>query len=366
MERTTLAGSRTLLVSGPASLVLVQGEAEILGAPVEREEKLLVREEKQIPVEAMTDSVFQVSLGETGSCKEIDGTSIPSSWKALVEAVLERSCPTVLVIGPTDSGKSTLCTYLANMLSDKHPSISVIDADVGQSDIGPPATIGLGQTTGYLFSLADLDPVSLFFVGHTSPTSVEEKVISGIRKLMERRPSNDPLIINTDGWVAGDEACAFKAKMVSEISPDIVATIQADNSLSSIVNAARTTSIVVQSPTTVRKRNRDERRRLRELSYRKHLTDSITRNISFNEVRLKGVAMRNGRLRAAPQRLHSLVGFLSDDDFLLDIGILRSVEQREGMLRILTPFKGIVRTIEFGAVKLDDSGKELPYYESTA
>jgi polynucleotide 5'-hydroxyl-kinase GRC3/NOL9 len=366
MERTTLAGSRTLLVSGPASLVLVQGEAEILGAPVEKEERLLVREERQLPVEAMTDSIFQVSLGESGSCKEIDGTAIPTSWKSLVERALGMSCPTVLVVGPTDSGKSTLCTYLANVLLDKHPSISVIDADVGQSDIGPPATVGLGEAKGYLFSLADLDPVSMFFVGHTSPASVKEKVISGIRKLMTRTPSSNPLIINTDGWVAGDEAYAFKANMVNETSPDIMAVIQVDDSLSPIVNAVSTASIVVQSPAAVRKRNRDERRRLRELAYRRHLTAGITRSIGFSEARLKGVSMRNGRLRAAPQRLHSLVGFLDDDGFLLSIGILRSVEQKAGMLKILTPFKGITRTIEFGAVKLDESGKELPYHESSS
>jgi polynucleotide 5'-hydroxyl-kinase GRC3/NOL9 len=352
-----------LLVSGPASLVLLEGEAEVLGAPVEREEKLLVREEKQIPIETMTDSVFQISLGETGSCREISGTTIPNSWKTLVEAVLKLPCPTVLVVGPTDSGKSTLCTYLANMLLEKHARVTVVDADVGQSDIGPPATIGLGETDTCLFSLADLDPISMFFVGHTSPTSVEEKVISGIKKLVEHRPSDDPLIINTDGWVSGNQACSFKDRMIDELCPDLVAAIQVDDSLNPIINAAKANTIVVQSPVTVKKRNRDERRRLREMSYRKHLANSITRSVGFSEIGLKGVEMRSGRLRGAPQKLQSLVGFLDDDGFLLNIGILRCVEQKEGLLRILTPFRGIVRTVEFGAVKLDDSGRELPYLE---
>ena len=360
MARTALSAGRTLLVSGPASLTLIEGEATVLGAPVEREERLLVREEKQIAVEAATDSVFETSLGENATCTDIEGTTIPTSWKNLADAVLETPCPKILTVGDVDSGKSTLCTYLANMLLDKYPSVSVIDADVGQSDIGPPATIGLGVTDGCLLSLADLNLISMFFVGHTSPAAVTDKIISGIRKLTQLPPAGrDPLIINTDGWVAGDEACAFKARMIDEIHPDLVAAIGSDY-VNPIVDVVRATTIKVRSPSVIRKRNREERRKLREFSYRKHLEGSVTRHVEFNRTRLRGAEVRNGRLIGATQKLRSIVGFLNDDDFLLDIGILKGVEQGNGILRIYTPFKKPVSAVEFGAVKLDESGKEFP------
>lgn len=361
MRNTSLLAGRTLLVSGPASLRLIEGEAIVLGAPFEREEKLLVREEKQIPVEAVTDSVVQTSLGDAASLTEIEGTTIPNSWKSFAEAALEIPCPKVLAIGDVDSGKSTLCTYLANLLLNEYPNVSVIDADVGQSDIGPPTTIGLGVTDGYLLSLADLDPLSMFFVGHTSPAPAMDKVILGIKKLMELRSmDHDPIIINTDGWIADDEACAFKTRMINEISPDLVVVIQSDYEADHIVGATRTTAIKVQSPTIIRKRTRDERRRLRELSYRKHLTGAVTRHINFDKVKLKGADVRNGRLLAATQKLQSIVGFLNDDDLLLGIGILKGVEQRDGILRIYTPVKRPANSIEFGAVKLNEDGKEIP------
>jgi len=365
MDKTTLAAGTTLLVSGPASLMLIDGEAEVLGAPIEKEEKLLVREEKQIPVEAVTDSTIQICLGNVASCTEIKGTTIPSSWKSLAEASLEMSNPKILTIGNTDSGKSTLCTFLANMLLEKHTRVSVIDADVGQSDIGPPGTIGLGVAEEYLSSLAELDPVSMFFVGHTSPTPVRDKVVSGIKKLMERSSaSGDPLIINTDGWVSGEDACTFKARMINEVGPSLVAAIQTDNELDPIVEATRTPVVIVQSPTVVRKRDREERRRLRELSYRKHLTGGIFRSLDFNRVRLVGAEVRNGRLKAASQRLHSMIGFLNEDEFLLGIGVLTGVEQKEGVMKVYTPFRGLARMIEFGSVRLDLSGRELPDAES--
>jgi len=362
MANMTLAAGKTLLVSGPASLRLIEGEAMVLGAPVEREDKLLVREEKQIPVEAVTDSIICTSLGNAASLTEIEGSTIPSSWKSFAEAALEIACPKILAIGDVDSGKSTLCTYLANVLLNEHPNISVIDADVGQSDIGPPTSIGLGVADGYLLSLADLDPISMFFVGHTSPAPAPDKVILGIRKLMELRSmDHNPTIINTDGWIADDEACAFKARMINEISPDLVVVIQSDREADPIMDVTSTTAIRVQSPTVIRKRTRDERRRLRELSYRKYLADAVTRHIDFDKVRLRGAEVRNGRLLAATQKLQSIVGILNDDDLLLGIGILREVEQRARVLKIYTPFKRPVNTIEFGSVKLSDDGKEIPY-----
>jgi len=361
MRNTALSAGRTLLVSGPASFRLIEGEATVLGAPFEKDEKLLVREEKQIPVEAVTDSVIETSLGNSASLAEIDGTTIPSSWKSFAEAALEIPCPRVLAIGDVDSGKSTLCTYLANILLNDYPNVSVIDADVGQSDIGPPTTIGLGATDGYLLSLGDLDPVSMFFVGHTSPAPATDKVILGIKRLMDLcSMHHGPVIINTDGWIADDEACAFKARMINEISPDLVVVIQSDYEADHILEAIRTTAIKVQSPTVIRKRTRDERRRVRELSYRKHLTGAVTRHIDFDRVKLKGVDVRNGRLLAAAQKLHSIVGFLNDEDLLLGIGILKEVEQREGVLRIYTPVKKLANSIEFGAVKLNEDGKEIP------
>lgn len=366
MKETTLVAGRTLLVSGPASIMLIAGEATVLGAPVEIEEKLLVREEKQIPVEAVTDSFFQTSLGEAASITEVEGTTIPNSWRASAEAALEMPNPKILAIGGVDSGKSTLCTYIVNMLLDKHPSVSVIDADVGQSDIGPPTTIGLGATDKYLLSLADLDLASMFFVGHTSPAPAMDKVILGIKRLMDTRlMGHNPLIINTDGWVVGDDAYTFKARMINEISPDLVVLIQSGCDVAPILDAIKVTAIKVQSPTVIRRRTREERRRLREFSYRKHLADGIVRQIDFDNVRLRGGEVRNGRLIGAAQKLHSIVGFL-DDDLLVGIGILKGVEQRKGVLRIYTPFRKPVGTIEFGAVKLDEAGRELYIGEPAA
>jgi polynucleotide 5'-hydroxyl-kinase GRC3/NOL9 len=46
-----------------------------------------------------------------------------------------------LILGASDTGKTTLAEALAKHLA-KHQPVGVIDADIGQSHIGPPATVG--------------------------------------------------------------------------------------------------------------------------------------------------------------------------------------------------------------------------------
>src|SRR5918999_822328 len=52
-----------------------------------------------------------------------------------------------MVIGEGDTGKTTLVTALANALVERGFRVAVLDADLGQSEIGPPTTIGLGRWT---------------------------------------------------------------------------------------------------------------------------------------------------------------------------------------------------------------------------
>ena len=51
-----------------------------------------------------------------------------------------------VVIGASDAGKTTLIAALASELASRGEPVGVVDSDVGQSEIGPPATVGLGRS----------------------------------------------------------------------------------------------------------------------------------------------------------------------------------------------------------------------------
>lgn len=67
----------------------------------------------------------------------------PDQWRAFIDEVLPQARLLILV-GAVDTGKTTLTTCLANRSLALGYKTAVVDADVGQSDIGPPTTVGLG------------------------------------------------------------------------------------------------------------------------------------------------------------------------------------------------------------------------------
>jgi polynucleotide 5'-hydroxyl-kinase GRC3/NOL9 len=59
-------------------------------------------------------------------------------WQQAIDAILEttRRPLVVMVVGAVDTGKTTFCTCLARALFERGMKVAVVDADLGQSDIG--------------------------------------------------------------------------------------------------------------------------------------------------------------------------------------------------------------------------------------
>ncbi|ETV98560.1 hypothetical protein H310_08684 [Aphanomyces invadans] len=154
--------------------------------------------------------------------------------------------PTVLVAGPTDAGKSSLCRHLLwhsqlqaydsddGGASRQHP-IVFADVDIGQGEIGLPGTIGASIVTraNFLVGSADVDrnndadlaefganhnhPLRWlsnlhFYVGHTNmaeKSSLFKWYVKELASRIRNKHSADPMlaasgaVINTCGWVEG-------------------------------------------------------------------------------------------------------------------------------------------------------------------
>lgn len=169
MKRDVEKG-KTLLVDGPASVSLISGEAAILGAVLRSGEKIVIREGKRIPFEVRKKASFDLMLGEDASVEETDGSTIPQSWESASKEILSHKKPVkVMVMGDVDSGKTSFCTYLLNLALKKGWKTAIIDGDLGQSDIGPPSTIGFSHVTAPLKDPFEIEAENAYFVGLTSP-----------------------------------------------------------------------------------------------------------------------------------------------------------------------------------------------------
>lgn len=355
--RFELQSGKTLLISGPASLRLEKGWAEIFGAALQPKQRLVIRKERQLPVEIVKDSSLEAELGERASYLEIEGTTVPESWPTVAEAFQNLDGGRALVIGSTDTGKSTFCTFLANCTLKLRREIAVIDADIGQSDLGPPGSVGLSIISSPLIALESTKVDAMMFVGETSPSPITEKVIKSIARLAKRVPKDIPIVINTDGWVVDGEAVAFKVKMAQELSPDLIIGLAEGGELDAILEAITVPAIRIQVPKYIKARGREERRRLREHGYRRYLRGAIHKNLSLEKIKVDG-------LLAARCEGGEILGFLDSDGFLLGIGILESLLRRRKILRAYTNVSAReVAEIECGNIRLSHLGEELSWQD---
>ena len=139
-----------------------------------------------------------------------------------------RDARVIFVIGSKDSGKTTFVTELANELFHKGYSVGVIDADVGQSDIGPPTTVGLGLVASPLTTLRDAVLQHLYFVGATTPKGHLLPLVIGTRKMLDKALAcaMQKILIDTTGLVSGELGRLLKTQKIDLAAPDLIVCLQ--------------------------------------------------------------------------------------------------------------------------------------------
>jgi len=387
--RLSIKEGKTLLVDGPASVNLLKGSVTVLGAIIGADSKIVVRNGKRLPFEAVKDAEFELTLGEASSFQEIDGSAIPNSWKNAADTLLaSKGSASVLIIGCVDSGKTGFCTYLANEALKKRRKVAIIDADLGQSDLGPPTTVGLARIAEPAADLFGIQTESIVFVGATTPSKAFNASLNAVKALEKEifEKSIDFLIVNTDGWVIGEEATNHKNQLIELLTPSGIVAIQEGDELESLLETLKDLrTFLVESPKNVRKRSHEMRKALRELAYRKYLKGAKIQSYPLSWVKIRGApietinplgseqrSMDGSSLQATPVYYEEpatllsgedlrnlLVGLEDEKDEFLGIGILCSIDLERRTMKVYTPVTQPTPTIHIGRVRLDKSGKEI-------
>ncbi|MCS7120083.1 MAG: Clp1/GlmU family protein [Candidatus Bathyarchaeota archaeon] len=337
-----------------------------------------------MPLEAIRDTTVSLSLGETASFTEIDSDPIPNSWKHAAQTLLsEKRAKTVLILGGVDVGKTSFSIYLINSALRTGFNVAFVDSDLGQSDVGPPGTLSLANIRESVFDLFKIMPDDLIFIGVTTPSLATNSVVSGTAALKEKasRAGANFIVINTDGWIEGEEALNFKSELIKSVSPDYIILIGADEKLQARISNVCTAKIIqIDQPENIRKRDKEVRKFLRGLAYKKHLRNTKIRSFPLHWVILEGYNIYSGKARNASSSmtvLKNLVPENKDDissprstrgtlvalkDYngkVLGIGTVLEVDLRRNVIRIFTSVKDAVSRIAFGKVRLDRYGNEI-------
>jgi polynucleotide 5'-hydroxyl-kinase GRC3/NOL9 len=421
----TIEKGKTLLVDGPASVTVISGKTEVFGSSLSSVKKVVIREGKRLPFVVEETTTFEISLGEGATIEEVEGSTIPSSWIKASEELsnLQAKPSTAVVLGAVDSGKSSFCTYLINRIMQEKRKCVILDGDLGQSDVGPPCTLAYAIVTKPITDLFSLEAKNAFFVGVTSPSRAINKVIEGLSLLKTEVLNENPdfIIVNTDGWVEGEDAVNYKMQLVSKLNPDLIFCIQQKDETNRLVDVfEKFRTIVVDSPIAIKQRDREKRKNLRELGYMKYLKNMKVQLLPLNWLKIEGNELFNldktVRNTRKAERIYEILGMkplniaefedkililigrkrwvdaeklLKAEEFakkkvmiarkgdeeglltalydanrkFLGIGILQELDYTRKTLKILTPIKEEISTVAIGKVKLDKNLKEIPFLE---
>lgn len=264
-----------------------------------------------------------------------------------------------MVIGGADTGKSTFARYLARGLTD-HPSAALVDADLGQSTIGPPATVGLGICGK---QKGEFRPESLRFVGSTSPTGHMLPVIVAISKLVKkaREMKIKRIVIDTSGFISGPAARELKFQKIDLVNPTHIVAIEREGEIEDLLKNFRENpnisthrfkvinSLVKVKPVKYRKR-------YRERKFGEYFENAKLITLPLEKLGLHGFVPD---LSKKSEWSNLLICLCDAENNMLSLGIIQNVDLSKGTVSCITPVTKLsrVKTIQFGSIYLDLGGK---------
>lgn len=289
---------------------------------------------------------------------------IPSQWEECIIQLLNKSCRPhiVFAIGAPDVGKTTFCCALANAAIEHGLTTMIVDADMGQSDIGPPTTIGLGRVCKRIEHLNEAEYVAGFFVGHTSPMGYLLPTVIGTKLMTDKAISSgaDIVIIDTTGLVRGSIGRELKWRKVQLIRPQSLVAIQQNTELAHLLAVFRGLKWLqvysISFSQAVRQRDREIRRLYREQRFKQFLEGAKEVEISLNDV-----ALLNTHLGSGTPVHPSFIAHLSElagaeilhAERCGDVGVIITAESvEEGALRWMSSRWGVNEVITLPVERL--------------
>ena len=256
------------------------------------------------------------------------------TWRAAFDQVLDARV--IVVIGPSDAGKTTLVTTLAGELASGGARVAVVDADVGQSEIGPPTTVGLGRVTGRLGQLSEAALLALYFVGVSSPARDITGVAEGTRRMTDRARTDgfERVLVDTSGLVAGWPGRLLKQRKLDAIDPDLLLVLEREDECEPVVRpyegAQRPRVVRLAAGGRPRSRSQTLRRQHRAAALDRYLAGAGL--VSLDLARL---VVQTPPKVALPACTGALCGLDDGGGDTLALGVLEAVDG--GIIRVRAP-----------------------------
>jgi polynucleotide 5'-kinase involved in rRNA processing len=169
--------------------------------------------------------------------------AVTRHWTQVCEA-LAGDPGIAMVVGESDSGKTTWIGLAVRQLArtGKLP-VAIVDADIGQSTVGPPTAIGLAilkENGTPEFRIDSLPCRGLFFVGSYSPPGHLLQILVGTRCLVDSavRSGGGIVLVDTTGLIDQGPGFQLKLRKIELIGPRHLVALQRDKELEPLLTVA--------------------------------------------------------------------------------------------------------------------------------
>lgn len=244
----------------------------------------------------------------------LSGLDVPPAWEQAAGRFVQTEGLT-LVLGGTDTGKSTLCRYLVYRAYLAGHRVALIDCDLGQSHLGPPATLGLDLYPPGLPGDDCLIPANLYFIGQTSPVGQVLEVVVGTRWLADQAGHHQVsrVVVNTSGFIQGPGALRLKWAQIELLAPRLILALEQEQELHPLLIplARQQPATLIRLPLSPRAapKSPEFRRRYREERFQRYFRGSRRYVFPLNRLAWRGLPLGQGEALAV-NRLQSLGEYL--------------------------------------------------------
>jgi polynucleotide 5'-hydroxyl-kinase GRC3/NOL9 len=315
---------------------------------------------------------------------------LPQRWTQVCDTL--ASDPGIaMAIGTSDSGKTTWMKAAAQRLVQvgKLP-VAMVDADIGQSTIGPPTTVALAFLDERLipnFRIDCLPCHGLFFVGSVSPPGHLLQVLVGTKRLVDTaiRSGVGTVLVDTTGLIEQGPGFQLKLRKIELLGPRHLVAIQRGQELEPLlaVVAGRPGLRIhrLEVAPSARVRAPAERARYRSDRFAAYFAEAHPLELEAEQLIL--LAPPVGRLgtkvgRTSPLfqphmlRREDLIGLVvglhDSANETIGLGVCEEVSRDIRHIYVRTPVaaKAAIRILQLGNVYWDERGEGITQRERNA
>jgi len=296
-----------LRVYGPARVRVRAGTLLLLGAELTEGFEAFIPAGRSYTVKARGGALFDLEIEGEARVERPSPEEEPlDDWLAVADAILDRCdlpCR-VAVLGPVEAGKTSFTALMANRALARGLLPGVVDADVGQADIGPPAFVSMAIASDWVVWLRDLEPHASRFVGSIEPGPASGRIITGVSGLVREALAEGAgiVVVDTDGWVQGWPAIEYKGDLLRAARIDYAVVLGSSELAETVERMMPGRVYYARSPREKAVRSVEDRRNLRSANYRRFLEGAQEKVVDVSRVEVYGSCVFSSR-RVADERL---------------------------------------------------------------